>query len=161
MRGRIAASIVLTAAVVLGATGCTLISPQTTTEHYDASDGVSGSVGNIDVRNAILISDNGTSANLLVTLVNQDTKSHRVKIQSTTGGDSTNEFVTVEPGATRVVGTSDDEAVVFSNIDAKPGTLHKVYFQYGSETGLQLLVPVLTNGLPAYSTLTPTPVATP
>lgn len=161
MRGRIAASIVLAAAIVLGTAGCNLLAPQATAKYYNGGAGAGGTVGDIDVRNAILVSDDGASANLLVTLVNQDTKSHRVQIQSTTGGDSTNAFVTVEPGATRVVGTTDDEAVVFNNIDAKPGSLHKVFFQYGTGTGLQLLVPVLTSALPTYSTLTPTPVATP
>lgn len=158
MRGRTAASIVLAAAVLLGTAGCDFIAPQSTTEHYDASDGVSGNVGSIDVRNAILITNDGTSANLVVTFVNQDTKSHRVEVQSTAGGESTNIFVTVDAGATRTVGIPDDAAVQFPNIDTQAGGLHKVFFQYGTETGLQLLVPVLTGAMAEYSTLTPTPV---
>lgn len=156
MRGRIAASIVLAASVLLGTAGCDLIAPQTTTEHYDASDGVSGNVGSINVRNAMLITNDGTSANLVVTLVNQDTKSHRVEVQSTVGGKRTNIFVTVDAGATRTIGTPDDAAVQFPDIDTQAGALHKLFFQYGTETGLQLLVPVLNGAMAEYSTLTPT-----
>jgi hypothetical protein len=157
VRGRIAASIVLAASVALGIAGCDFIAPQATTKHYDASDGVSGNVGDIAVRNALLITRDGTPANLVVTLVNTGDKSHRVLVESTQNSSKGGQYVTVEPGQSLKVGSSKHPRVVFTKIDAKPGTLHKVFFQYGSQTGLQLLVPVLTGKLDSYSTLTPTP----
>jgi len=160
VRGRIAASIVLAASVALGIAGCDFVAPQATTKHYDASDGVSGNVGDIAVRNALLITDNsGGPANLVTTLVNTGDKSHRVLIESSQNSSDGGQYVTVEPGQSLKVGTSKHPSVVFRKIHATPGALHKVFFQYGSETGLQLLVPVLTGKLDAYSTLTPKPQA--
>jgi len=46
-------------------------------------------------------------------------------------------------------------------LDIVPGSLLPVYFQYGDEEGKELLVPVLTNALESYSTLTPAPSVTP
>ena len=57
MKARVAASIVLALAVAVGTAGCGFIAPQATTKHYDASDGVSGNVGQIDVRNAFIVTD--------------------------------------------------------------------------------------------------------
>ncbi len=159
MKARAAAAVVLALAVAFGTAGCGFLAPQATTKHYDASDGVSGTVGQIDVRNALIITDakNGTVGNLVVTFVNNDTKSHRVAIQA---GDNASEtsYVTVEPGQVKEVGT-DPEAetgnVFLTNFSALPGSLFSVYFQYGDETGVKLDVPVLDGGLSEYKDLVP------
>lgn len=160
MKARVAASVVLALAVALGTAGCNLVAPQATTKHYDASDGVSGNVGQIDVRNAVIITDGmgGTVGNLVVTFVNNDTKSHRVAISSGAGGSAVSE-VTVEPGQVKLVGTKPDTAsnsnVFLLNFTAIPGSIYPLYFQYGDQTGLKLQVPVLDGGLPEYTDLVP------
>lgn len=156
MRARIAASVVLAVGIVLGTAGCNLIAPQATLKQYDASDGVGGSVGDIDVRNAILVSDNGKTGNLVVTFVNNGAKPHRVQIQHGTS-KKVDEYVTVEPGQVKRIGADNARQIQLTGIDTKAGALYPVYFQYGSQTGVRLLVPVLTNGLPEYNTYTPTP----
>ncbi len=168
MRARVAASIVLAVAIALGTSGCGFFTPQTTQKHYDASDGVSGNVGAIDVRNAIIVSGTGSVGNLVVTLVNSDSESHRVEIQRGSGSDQKNQWVTVAPNATKKLGSNSDDLVVFRQLDARPGSLYPVYFQYGDHTGVRLLVPVLNGGLPEYAHLvpskiipTPTPTPTP
>lgn len=159
MKARVAASVVLALAVAVGTAGCGFIAPQATTKHYDASDGVSGNVGDIDVRNAFIVTDGvgGTVGNLVVTLVNTDTKSHRVTITSGTSGAAA--YVTVEPGQVKTVGTKPDTAsannVFLTPFDALPGSNYPVYFQYGDETGVRLQVPVLDGGLPDYKDLVP------
>lgn len=158
MRARIAASIVLAVGVVLGTAGCNMLAPQSTLAHYDPSDGVNGSVGDIDVRNAILISSDGVDANLSVTLINTGTKAHRVEIQHGTDTKQDN-FVTVEPGDVKLLGEPSGTKVTFTNIDTKPGALLEVFFQYGNKTGIQLDVPVLGGTLPEYQSLKPTPSA--
>ncbi|MEO6826312.1 MAG: hypothetical protein ABI255_06595 [Microbacteriaceae bacterium] len=155
MRARIAASIVLAVSVVLGTAGCNMIAPQATTKHYNASDGVSGNVGQVAVRNAILISQSGTDANLLVTFVNSDTRSHRIGIQHEVDGKQTTQHVTLPASETTVVGTPDEPLVILDNIDTQPGALFPVFFQYGDQTGISLLVPVLDGTLPTYKNLTP------
>src|ERR1700710_1284550 len=74
VKARVAASVALALAVAFGTAGCGFVAPQATTKHYDASDGVGGTVGQIDVRNAMIITDasDGTVGNLVVTLVNND-----------------------------------------------------------------------------------------
>lgn len=170
MKARVAASVVLALTVAFGTAGCGLIAPQATTKHYDASDGVSGSVGSVDVRNAIIVTDasGGTVGNLVVTLVNTGSTAQRVAV---TAGDSSTEpaYVTVDAGQTKKVGTEPDAAsgnVFFSPFSALPGSLFPVYFQYGDQTGVQLQVPVLDGALSEYKDLVPptalpTPTAVP
>ncbi|MEV8212596.1 hypothetical protein [Leifsonia sp. NPDC077715] len=159
MKARVATSVALALAVAFGTAGCGLVAPQATTKHYDASDGVSGSVGTVDVRNAIIIADakDGTVGNLVVTLVNTGDKSHRVAI--TAGGRGSAAHVTVQPGQVKQLGQSPDTAsssnVLIPEFTAKPGQLYSVYFQYGDETGVNLKVPVLDGQLPEYSSLVP------
>jgi len=159
VKARVATSVVLALAVAFGTAGCGFVAPQATTKHYDASDGVSGALGQIDVRNALIVTD-GTSkvGNLVVTLVNTGTKSHRVAISA---GDQRTpaSSVTVEPGEVKIVGATPDKAsasnVFLLNFTALPGSLSPVYFQYGNETGVQLTVPVLDGGLSEYKDLVP------
>ncbi|MGN6427032.1 hypothetical protein [uncultured Leifsonia sp.] len=159
MKARAAASVVLALAVAFGTAGCGLVAPQATTKHYDASDGVSGSVGQVDVRNAMIVTDGvgGKVGNLVVTLVNNDAKSHRVTV--TSGSSSAKAYVTVQPGQVKQVGTTPDEAsssnIFLTPFSALPGSLYPVYFQYGDQTGAKLDVPVLDGALEDYKDLVP------
>lgn len=160
MKARVATSVALALVVAFGTAGCGLIAPQATTKHYDASDGVSGAVGTVDVRNAMIITDakDGTVGNLVVTLVNTGDTSRRVAISA---GDrsSTAAHVTVQPGQVKQLGEDPENAgpsnVLIPQFTAKPGALYSVYFQYGDETGVNLEVPVLDGQLPEYSSLVP------
>lgn len=158
MKARVAASVVLALAVAFGTAGCGFIAPQATTKHYDASDGVSGTVGQIDVRNALIVTSDTSNktGNLVVTLVNNDSTSHDVTISA---GDQNDAKVTVKPGEVKQVGATphkDSASNVFlTNFTAQPGSLYPVYFQYGDETGVQLKVPVLDGGLEEYKDLVP------
>ncbi|WP_285115884.1 hypothetical protein [Leifsonia sp. fls2-241-R2A-40a] len=160
MKARVATSVALALAVAFGTAGCGFIAPQATTKHYDASDGVSGSVGSVDVRNAIIVTNakNGTVGNLVVTLVNTDSKSHRVAI-SAGSQNSSAAHVTLEPGQVKQLGQNPENGgpsnVLIPEFTTKPGALYSVYFQYGDETGTKLQVPVLDGQLPEYSSLVP------
>jgi len=148
----------LAASVILGATGCTLLSPQDTVGMQETHNGVSGEVGQISVRNALLLTGDGDEANLVVTLVNTDTKSHRVTIKTDTDAGPVSSIVTVEPASPlKIGGQPGSRRMQFSGFTTPAGSEHKVYFQYGDQTGVQLSLPVLTTQLPEYSTLTPTP----
>lgn len=161
MRARIAASVVLAAGILMGTSACNLLAPQATINHYDASDGVSANVGDIAVRNAILISNDGTDANLVVTIVNQGDTAHSVSMQYTVGGEKVTQKLTVDANATVSLGAGDTPALGLGNIAAQPGALFPVFVQYGQETGAELLVPVLDGTLSQYSTLVPTATPTP
>lgn len=160
MRARIVASVVLAAGILMGTSACNLLAPQATTNHYDASDGVSANVGDIAVRNAILISD-GTDANLVVTIVNQGDTAHSVNMQYTVGGEKVTQKLNVDPNTTVSLGAGDTPPLGLGSVDTQPGALFPVFVQYGQETGAELLVPVLDGTLSQYSTLVPTATPTP
>lgn len=154
MKARIAASIVLAVGIALGTAGCDLIAPQETLRIVTASDGVNGKVGSVDVRNAMIISDDGKVGNLVVTLVNQGDTPHLVTIKQ--GDDIKVGQVSVGAGTLRSIGGPTEKRLTIEHLDTKPGALHKVYFQYGDEPGVQLNVPVLDGSLPEYQDYAPT-----
>lgn len=160
MRARIVASAILATAILSGTVGCGLMAPQATTIQYDAGDGVGARVGDVSVRNAILISDGADSANLVLTLVNSGDSSHVVGVQYASGGDKVTEELTVEANSTLALGGPDEAPLTLRDVDAQPGSLFPVFVQYGDETGAQLMVPVLDDALAQYSTLVPTPEPT-
>jgi hypothetical protein len=160
VRARIAASVVVAAGILLGTSACGFFAPPATSIPYNASDGVSGDVGQIHIRNGLLLSSDGELANLIVSVVNtSDTvQSLLVQYESSTG--TVSQDVPVEANTTVTLGTDGAASVVLENMDSKPGSLFPVFFQYGDETGVQLLLPVLSGSQSEYSTLLPTLVPT-
>ena len=67
---RVLVAAALAVSVALGTAGCNLIQPQATRIAYDPSDGVSVNVGGLDLRNLMIISDNGKTGNFLLSAVN-------------------------------------------------------------------------------------------
>ena len=169
MRARIAASVVLAAGILLGTSACGFFAPQATSIQYNASDGVSGDVGEIHVRNAMLFSTDGELANLIVSVVNPTDTLKQVLVQYESSTGQVSQDIPVEANTTVTFGTDGAPSVVLENMDSQPGSLFPVFFQYGEETGIELLVPVLTGSQEAYDGLlptlapteTPTPTATP
>lgn len=165
MRSRFTALVVLAAAVALGASGCGFLAPQSTTIHYDPSDGVGGTVGEVAVRNAMIIAnEDGSAGNLVVTLINEGDSSHSVEIGWGEGdGQSTSVVIDADSTFTfgaPAAGTEEDsepQAITISPLPVEPGAIADVFFQYGTETGVSLSVPVLNSDLSEYSTLVPTP----
>ncbi|QHC59642.1 hypothetical protein [Rathayibacter sp. VKM Ac-2760] len=160
MKARIAASVVLAVGVAFATAGCNLVAPQATRNSYDPSDGVGATVGDLAIRNAMIISEDGEVGTLVVSLVNDTDETLSVEVQYEATSGRTSDTVDAVPGRTEVRPDST-EAVHMEGLDTIPGSLFPVYFQYGSEEGKEVLVPVLTNALEAYATLTPAPSASP
>lgn len=141
--------------------GCNFISPQTTTEQYDASDGFSTNVGKVEIRNALVFTDNGDEASLSVTVLNTSSSDATVKFQyKSLGSDKTVSIPVPANGETRRGTTGGDEQALLNGIGRQPGTLITLFVQYGSQTGKSFKVPVLDGSLPEYATLLPSPVPT-
>ncbi len=130
-----------------------MITYQATTEQYEASDGVSLNVGDLDVRNALVVSDDGVDGNLVMTIVNRGDDDATLGVQIGSGGDVTE--IEVEAGQTLALGTDDEEPVLLEGIDTEPGGLVPLYFQYGDFEGAEKQVPVLDSRLPEYADLAP------
>lgn len=156
MKVRIAVSVVLAMGLALGASGCNLIQPQATTHHYDASDGVSFNVGDVQLRNLILISDDGQTASLLMSAVNTTGADVDLHIQFLSKGAMVNGTLTVPTSQTATSwGAATESKIVLDGTNTPAGSLLQVYFQYGSADGVTTLVPVLTSAQREYTGLEP------
>lgn len=166
MRARIAASVVLATGLMLASTGCTFFSPISTQIKYDASDGISTTVGDIEVRNAFAVTDDGTNVNLVMVMINSGTQTQVVKVQynfdDKATGEPGDQLVPIEAGQTISFGNGNGAPnMILENVNTQLGGLLPIFIQYGNETGKTMLVPVLDNSLPGYSTLLPTVSPTP
>lgn len=154
MKSRLVASAALSALVLLGATGCTFITPQSTEVKYSASDGVniSDSDGPLQIRNAMVIAtEDGATGNLVAAIVNDtdDAETLTVEIEGL-------EPLTVRVGAGDTVSLgADAEPLRIDDLDAMPGSTVEIYFQSGDATGASAEVPVLDGTLPYYADLVP------
>jgi hypothetical protein len=161
VRARTMATVVAAAGILLGTTGCNLYAPQATTIQYDASDGVSGDVGDLAIRNAILLTEDGENANLLVHVVNSSAEDVELRVQYQGVEEKVDREVTILANSTTEIGVDGGESLAVKGLNADAGSLFPVFFQYGDFTGTELLVPVLDGTLAAYSTLVPTQSPTP
>ncbi len=165
MRARIAATVAVAASLVFSTAGCSFFAAQSTLKRYDPSDGVGATVGQVKVRNALLLTKDGQVASFLVNLVNDGQKTVNVLIQyngTTASGmpGKVDTRVQLDAGEVKTFGSSETRQLIFTGIDSKPGSLFPVFVQYGTQAGEQLLVPVLDGSLSEYSTLLPTPLPT-
>jgi hypothetical protein len=166
VRRRIAIAAVLAVGLVLGTTGCTFFAPQATLIKYDPSPGVSLNLGKLQVRNAFVVSPKGTDANLIAVFINSGSSEIDVKLQysSHTGGTAktiTLPPVALKPGEVISYGNPGVTQLVFRSADVKPGSLLKIFVQYGSVSGQNLLLPVLNGTQLAYQHLAPSPLPKP
>ncbi len=136
-----------------------MLTYQATTEHYDASDGVSADVGDLDLRNILVVSDDGETGNLIMTVVNNGTDDVRLGVQY---GDGAGEAqIEIESGATVTFGADDVEGIdvveplLLEDMNAEVGGLLPMYLQYGDAEGDEKQVPVLDSSLPEYADLAP------
>ncbi|HNP15016.1 MAG: hypothetical protein KF895_10510 [Parvibaculum sp.] len=161
MRARLAASAALVALLAVGTTGCTFITDQATARMYDASDGISATVGDIQIVNALLVTADGTAANLLINVVNHSDYGIQVNVQYENADKAkVNDSVFVNAGSVKSLGGTDAAKIVLSGIDAPAGSLFPVFIQYGDVTGKQMWLPVLApNG--EYSSFAPEETAAP
>jgi hypothetical protein len=157
------------------------MSPAHTVDIKQITDGVDVSTGKVDVRNALLISDDGESARFIGTLVNNDDQDDytvsieiggdtqtvdvpantHVDLAMAAGAGTDDESSVQEGDVTQGTTAGDAEPIVFDNADATPGSLVKVYFSYPDAEGVSANVPVLTSAQEEYQTLAPSPTPTP
>lgn len=155
MRSR-ATSIALAAAIVIGLSGCSFTARQTVQAEYDPSDGFGTQVGDLEIENALIITDTaGDRGNLIASFVNNSSQNLQIVVSwQTESGDQRERNVYLSSGDSRTVGTASNPFII-TDIDALPGTLFPIFFTYEGAEGDQLSVPVLENDLEAYAGLLP------
>jgi hypothetical protein len=157
---RAAASVVVATSLVLGASGCAFFAPVASQIKYEPADGTASTIGDIELRNVVALSEDGTTASLVFGVVNDSGSMRTVDFEYTdaTGANVTQTLVAPE-GLSSVGGGEDEPSVELSNLDVTVGGLLPVFVSYGTEEGKGLMVPILDGEQEQYSTLVPTDTA--
>lgn len=161
MKFRWAMTTALATAAVLGTAGCTFNAEIATNIPYEPSDGAGTSVGDVDVRNALLITEDGDTLNLVVTLVNQSDTDRAVTIQWEGADGRESDRVLIDGSSSTQLGSADEQQILIEGVDVTIGGLYPVFFQYGDEPGSEVLVPILDGSLPEYELYVPGPTSGP
>lgn len=163
----------MTAAAALGLAGCSVFSPATVLKPYDPSDGVSASLGEVQIRNVLLVSSGVDEPGVLsAVLVNSGAQPQDVSVSvDVDAGAPTSQSFSLEgntslrlgdPSAvdadTSAADTSDSREPVgwlqVPQLPVTPGQTVPVTFSVGdqrAEVDAQVMLPCFE-----YATVTPT-----
>jgi len=156
VNSRLIASLAIGAALVLGTTGCSMISPQATTIEYSAAEGTNVfGAGPVQVRNAqIVASEDGSEGNLVAAIINDTDESHTLNIEFGESSQAIDVVVRIPARTTLSLG-AEDEPLLIEELDALPGTDLPAFFQSGDAEGVIVSVPVLDGTLDYLAPLAP------
>jgi hypothetical protein len=165
VRARVVASAALAVLVAVVLAGCNFVTPQATLKPYESSDGVSTVIGDVHILNALVLTEDGVSGNLVFTALNTSGDPVDLNVQYESDGEKADLPLKLDPSGSTDFGFGDGGQLFLTAIDSPAGSLLPIYFQYGSEQGHQLRVPVLNGSLGEYYgenlPQTPTPTPTP
>lgn len=151
MNTRRLAPLALVGALLLGTTGCTFVTDQATLTEYNPGDGVGFSVGDLKVRDALIIADEqGALGNFSAAVINDADRSQTLTL--TWDGGSAD--IDVNAGQTLTLGFDGDEPKLLEDLGTPPGALASIEFSDGSQSTLAT-IPVLDGGLEHYRDLVP------
>ena len=153
MKNRIASSIALAAGLLLGASGCAMMAPQATLVSYAPSDGVDVNVGEIELRNVLLIEDeNGENFNVVFSSVNNSGApvDLTINFEGENSQHATAEF-TIPEGIAEFGNPEGEEAPVLVSVKGlAPGATAPASFQVSGASEVAHQVPVLDGELAEY-----------
>lgn len=158
MRARAVAAIALSGALAFGLSGCNMYMHVETARYYDPSDGVGASIEGLELRNLLVVSEDGELGNLVGGAVNTSDTDFIFMVQWTAAGSKHQVVLTANANSTTLFGI--DEQVLIDPVGEIPGGLlvATVHVATGQQ---ELRIPVLDSTLAEYAALTPTPVPTP
>ncbi|WP_040166233.1 hypothetical protein [Microbacterium gorillae] len=159
MKSRALASIALGAAIMLGATGCSMISPQATTLHYSAAEGINvpDSSGPVQIRNAFFVVGEDDTANLVAAFINPTDKDATVTVAIEDHATP----LTVKVPAGQTVSYGVDQELTVEGFTVPIGSTATVAFTSGDGESATEEVPVLDGSLDYLKGAVPTPTPTP
>lgn len=137
--------LVLTAAsVVAGSTllaGCQIISPRQTEQMYDAGDGVSTNVGQIEVRNLLVVSEREGGPGVVSGAIGNPTaQATEVTIAGTDGGTGTAVSI---PAYSTVNLSTGGSKVTIASVPDRPGAMTSLTVSSAAAGTSPVSVPVL------------------
>ena len=159
MRARAVAAIALSGALVAGLSGCALWLKPETGRTYDASDGVSLDLGDLELRNVLVLTEDGELGNLVGTAVNTTGSDIDFTVQWKFDGEYYEVELTADAHGRTDFGI-DGPQVTLQPLGVKAGSLlEAVVHTADDQSGL--LIPVLDATLIEYQDGLPTPTPTP
>lgn len=158
MKSRIAAS-VLAAGLLLGLSGCGMVTPVATNISYNASDGISVTLGDVALRNVFVVTGQTASTanngHLVLTAFNNGLEDARVQVQYLSNGSKQNVYIDVPARSHVALGVNDVAPILLTGIDSPAGSMMSITFQSGSAETQTVLVPVLDTTMEVYQDLGP------
>ncbi len=158
MRARAVAAIALSGALALALSGCNMWMDVETQRPYDPSDGVSLTVGDLQLRNVLVVTEDGELGNLVGTAVNATGDDIDFTVQWKVDGTYHEVELTAEAGGSTTFGV--DEQVALEPLGVDAGDLLDAVVHIATDQKA-LVIPVLDATLPEYGDLVPVPVPTP
>ncbi len=156
-RGKLAIAAAAIGVGLLSVTGCGFVNAQQTTHQYSASDGIKADLGQLQLRNMLIVaSGEKESGRVIGAVFNQSTSDATLTISGANGAQT--EIPVKAQSETYLNGQSD--AAILSSAGAAPGGLASVTIRSGSDSA-QINVPVVDGTLPEYRQYIPTSSATP
>jgi hypothetical protein len=164
------------AALLVGLTGCDLFAPQETLHNGATITGVSTDVGQVAVRNVVLVVSGHTTgpAAVVTTLINESSKTTQLKILH----KGASQTISLEPQAILIIGgggaggetstsgssggstsapgsaSTSSKDIIIRQLSSTPGGLEAMTFASGSDA-VTIQVPVLDERLPWLNTIAP------
>jgi len=161
VRARAAASLILVVVAAAVLAGCSLWMQPETQVPYDPSDGINANIGEVELRDVLVVTKDGEEGNLVMTALNKSGNAISLTLQYETDGTKHNVTIDLAANSTTMFGSGDAGQFLLEDIGTPPGGLLPLYVQYGDVPGQQLQVPAVNGTLPPYESLLPTPTPTP
>lgn len=157
MKSRRIASAALGAAILLGATGCSMISPQATTIPYSPADGVNvPDSGPLQIRNAFLVVDeSGENGNFVAAIINTTDDAHTLNLTFGEGDGAIEKSVRVPARSVVSLGDDTTEPLLVEGVNTPAGADLTVFFQAGDGDTVRADVAALDGALPYLAPLVP------
>jgi hypothetical protein len=156
VRIRALATVTVATALLLGTAGCGVFVESATLKHYAASDGVNATVGDVQFRNLLIVTNENGDAAVVTSVVNAGASLELVNVEIR-GATTLSTQIGAYPGLTKV-GIPDENPVVFYGAGVVPGQYVDVYIQYGAKDGQLVSVPVLGSDAALYAPYAPAAV---
>ena len=136
-------------AVLTGVSGCAYISPQATTDTFAPADGVQLDLGDVQLRNVLVVAEDADSeGRVLGTVINNGDKAQTLTL------DADGSKATIDVPANNEVVLEKSKPVLLDHAGAKPGLMVDTTFTADGKDGT-VSVPVLDHTYPRYASFVP------
>lgn len=152
-RGKLAIAAAAIGVGLLSVTGCGFVNAQQTSHQYSASDGVKADLGQLQLRNILIVASGEKEPGRVIGAVfNQGTSDATLTISGANGSQTE---IPVKANSETYLNTGSDSAIL-SSAGVIPGGLTPVTIRSGSDSAT-INVPVVDGTLPEYKEYLPTP----